>query len=109
MKLDAVGDVQWSHVYYVLAGVSNVFQKSYNGWVLTSNSGNGGPGLWLVKMDSTGDIGSCSCSQDTNATAQELDLSAYPATFTEDLPGLAFSAVNINGKSTSVKPKTIYP
>jgi hypothetical protein len=175
LKLDAEGNIVWQRGYggvngnynqtseqggavatsdggYVLAGLSNVFQQAYNGWILktdgsgnilwqksysglTSDAGNvfngiiqtsdggfaatgeswtpdltyGGPGLWLVKIDPNGSIGTCSCAQDTNATPQALDLQAYPASFTGALPGLALSGVNIEGKSTSIKPTTIYP
>ena len=69
----------------------------------------GGPGLWLVKIDPNGNIGTCSCAQDTNTTPQALDLQGYPASFTEVLPGLAFSAVGIHGKPTSITPAAIYP
>ena len=69
----------------------------------------GGPGLWLVKIEPNGTIGTCSCAQDTNTTPQVLDLQGYPASFTGALPGLAFSAVNIKGASTSAKPTAIYP
>ena len=69
----------------------------------------GGPGIWLIKIGADGTIGSCGCAQDTNTTPQALDLQAYPASFTAAVPGLAFSAVNIKGKSTSIKPTTIYP
>jgi hypothetical protein len=175
LKLDAGGNIVWQRGYggangnydqtseqggavatsdggYALAGLSNVFQQAYNGWIvktdgsgnivwqksytgLTSSAGNifngiiqtsdggfaatgeswtpdltyGGPGLWLVKIEPNGNIGTCTCAQDTNATPQALDLHAYPASFTAALPGLAFSGVNIKGKPTSVKPTTIYP
>jgi len=48
----------------------------------------GGPGLWLVKIDPNGNIGTCSCGQDTNTTPQALDLQGYPASFTGHCPGL---------------------
>ena len=69
----------------------------------------GGPGLWLVKIDPNGNIGTCSCAQDTNTTPQALGVQAYPASFTAGVPGLAFSAVNIKAKSTSTNPTAIYP
>jgi hypothetical protein len=119
LKTDGSGNILWQKSYSGLtSNVGNVFngiiQTSDGGYAATGDSWTpdltyGGPGLWLVKIEPNGNIGTCSCAQDTNTTAQALDLQAYPASFTEALPGLAFSAVNTKGKSTSTKPTTIYP
>jgi hypothetical protein len=119
LKTDGSGNIVWQKSYSGLTpGASNVFngiiQTSDGGFAATGESWTpdptyGGPGLWLAKIDPDGNIGTCSCVQNTNTTPQALDLNAYPATFTAALPGLAFSAVNINSQSTKVSPTTIYP
>ena len=119
LKTDGSGNIIWQKSYSGLTSdVGNVFngiiQTSDGGFAATGDSWTpnqtyGGPGLWLVKIDPDGNIGTCSCAQDTNATSQTLDLHAYPASFTGALPGLTFSAVSINGTSTKIEPTTIYP
>jgi hypothetical protein len=119
VKTDGSGNIVWQKSY---TGLTSYGGNVFNGIIQTSDGGfaatgeswtpdltYGGPGLWLVKIDPNGNIGTCSCAQDTNTTPQALDLQVYPAAFTAALPGLAFSGVNIKGKSTSVKPTTIYP
>jgi hypothetical protein len=119
LKTDGSGNIIWQKSYTGLTpDAGNVFngiiQTSDGGFAATGESWTpdltyGGPGLWLVKIDSGGAIGTCSCAQDTDATPQPLDLQAYPASFTTALPGLTFSPVAIKSKSTSAKPTTIYP
>ena len=119
LKTDGSGNIVWQKSYSGLTSdAGNVFngiiQTSDGGFAATGESWTpdltyGGPGLWLVKIEPDGTIGTCSCAQDTSTTPQVLDLHAYPASFTGALPGLAFSAVSIQGTSTSVKPATIYP
>ena len=119
VKADGSGNIVWQKSYRGLtSNTGNVFngiiQTSDGGFAATGDSWTpdptyGGPGLWLVKVDPNGNIGTCSCAQDTNTTPQTLDLQGYPASFTGALPGLAFSAVGIHGKSTSIRPTAIYP
>jgi hypothetical protein len=119
VRTDGSGNIVWQKSYSGLTtDVGNVFngviQTSDGGFAVTGDSWTpnqtyGGPGLWLAKLDPNGTIGTCSCAQDTNTTPQTLDLNAYPASFTPALPGLAFSAVNIQGTSTKIGPSTIYP
>ena len=119
LKTDGSGNIVWQKSYSGLTpDASNVFngiiQTSDGGFAATGESWTpdqtyGGPGLWLAKIEPDGNIGTCSCAQDTNTTPQTLDLHAYPASFTGTLPGLAFSGVSIEGTSTSIKPTTIYP
>ena len=119
VKADGSGNIAWQKSYTGLtSNAGNVFngiiQTSDGGFAATGDSWTpdmtyGGPGLWLVKIDPNGNIGTCGCALDTNTTPQALDLQGYPASFTGALPGLAFSGVNIKGKSTSIKPTTIYP
>src|SRR6516164_2426481 len=119
VKTDGSGNIAWQKSY---TGLTSNAGNAFNGIIQTSDGGfaatgdswtpdmtYGGPGLWLVKIEANGTIGTCNCAQDTNTTPQALDLQAYPASFTGALPGLAFSAVNIQGKSTSTQPTTIYP
>lgn len=58
---------------------------------------------------SQGNVGTCSCAQNTNTTPQSLDLGLYQASFVNVPSGLSFSGVNIKAKATSVTPTTIYP
>jgi len=119
LKTDGSGNIVWQKSYSGLTSdAGNVFngiiQTSDGGFAATGESWTpdltyGGPGLWMVKIEPDGTFGTCSCAQDTSTTPQVLDLHAYPASFTGALPGLAFSAVSIQGTSTSVKPATIYP
>jgi hypothetical protein len=119
LRTDGSGNIVWQKSYSGLTSdAGNVFngiiQTSDGGFAATGDSWTpdltyGGPGLWLVKIDPNGTIGTCSCAQNTNTTPQALDLQAYPASFTAALPGLAFSAVSIKGKPTSINPATIYP
>jgi len=119
VKTDGSGNIVWQKSYSGLtSNTGNVFngiiQTSGGGFAATGDSWTpdmtyGGPGLWLVKIDPNGNIGTCSCAQDTNTTPQALDLQVYPASFTGALPGLAFSGVNIQSASTSTKPTAIYP
>jgi hypothetical protein len=119
LKTDGSGSIVWQKTYTGLTSTAgNVFnsliQTSDGGFAATGESWTpdltyGGPGLWLVKFAADGSLGTCTCAQDTNAVPQNLDLHAYPASFTGANPGLALTAVNINSKSTAVKPTTIYP
>lgn len=119
VKTDGSGNILWQKSYSGLTfSAGNIFngiiQTSDGGYAATGESWTpdltyGGPGLWLAKIDPNGNIGTCSCAQDTNTTPQALDLQVYPANFTAAVPGLAFSAVSIKAKPTSVKPATIYP
>jgi hypothetical protein len=119
LKTDGSGNILWQKSY---SGLTSYAGNVFNGIIQTSDGSfaatgeswtpdltYGGPGLWLVEIEPNGNIGICSCAQDTNVTPQVLDLHVYPASFTGALPGLAFSGVNIKGKSTSIKPTTIYP
>jgi hypothetical protein len=119
VKTDGSGNILWQKSYSGLtSNTGNVFngiiQTTDGGFAATGDSWTpdptyGGPGLWLAKIDPNGNIGTCSCAQDTNTTPQALDLQVYPASFTGALPGLVFSAVGINSTSTSISPTTIYP
>lgn len=119
VKTDGSGNILWQKTY---SGLTSYAGNVFNGIIQTSDGGfaatgeswtpdltYGGPGLWLVKIEPNGTVGTCSCAQDTNATPQVLDLHTYPASFTGALSGLAFSGVNIKGKSTAITPTTIYP
>ncbi|MBO0822849.1 MAG: hypothetical protein J2P27_03195 [Actinobacteria bacterium] len=119
VKTDGSGNILWQKSYTGLTSTggntfNDVIQTSDGGFAATGGSWTpdptyGGPGLWLVKIDPDGSIGTCNCAQDTNTVPQALDLAAYPASFTEAPPGLAFSGVSIQGTPTSLKPTTIYP
>jgi hypothetical protein len=119
LKTDGSGNIVWQKTYTGLtSSAGNVFnsiiETSDGGFAATGASWTpnltyGGPGLWLVKSAPNGNLGTCTCVQNTNAAPQNLDLQAYPANFVEANPGLALTAVNINSKSTTVKPTTIYP
>ena len=119
LKTDGSGNILWQKSYTGLTtNDGNVFeqiiQTSDGGYALTGSSWTsdltyGGPGLWLIKTDSAGNIGSCSCAQDTNVTPQPLDLRVFKATFARATPNLTFSAVNVQGIATSITPTTIYP
>ncbi|TMB33955.1 MAG: hypothetical protein E6J58_19025 [Deltaproteobacteria bacterium] len=119
LKTDASGNIVWQKTY---TGLTSGGGNRFNGVIRTSDGGYavagdswtadltyGGPGMWLVKTDSNGNVGTCGCMKDTNASAQTLDLQVFPATFVQEASGLAFGPVNIQAKSTSVKPTTIYP
>jgi hypothetical protein len=119
LKTDASGNILWQKTYTGLtANDGNVFeqviQTSDGGYAVTGSSWTsdltyGGPGLWVIKTDSDGNIGSCSCMQDTNVTPQPLDLHVFKATFTRATPSLTFDPVSIQGIMTSITPTTIYP
>lgn len=119
VKTDGSGNIVWQKSYTGLtpdAGnlFNGIIQTSDGGFAATGDSWTpdltyGGPGLWLVKIDPNGNIGTCGCAENTNTTPQALDLQAYPASFTPTLPALALSAVGIKGKSTLIRPTTIYP
>ena len=119
LKTDASGNIVWQKTY---TGLTSGGGNRFNGVIRTSDGGYavagdswtadltyGGPGMWLVKTDSNGNVGTCDCMKDTNASPQTLDLQVFPATFVQEASGLAFGPVNIQAKSTSVKPTTIYP
>src|SRR5436305_293520 len=119
LKTDASGNIVWQKTY---TGLTSGGGNRFNGVIRTSDGGYavagdswtadltyGGPGMWLVKTDSNGNVGTCGCMKDTNASPQTLDLQVFPATFVQEASGLAFGPVNIQAKSTSVKPTTIYP
>ena len=119
LKTDASGNIVWQKTY---TGLTSGGGNRFNGVIRTSDGGYavagdswtanltyGGPGMWLVKTDSNGNVGTCGCMKDTNASPQTLDLQVFPATFVQEPSGLAFGPVNIQAKSTSVKPTTIYP
>ena len=119
MKTDASGNILWQKVYTGLTSqdgnqFNDIIQTTDGGYAATGQSWTanltyGGPGLWLVKTDSNGNIGTCSCMQNTNVTPQPLDLQVFQATFARATSSLTFSAVNIEGKTTSIAPTTIYP
>ena len=119
LKTDGSGNILWQKTYTGLTtNDGNVFeqviQTSDGGYAVTGSSWTsdltyGGPGLWVIKTDSDGNIGGCSCMQNTNATPQPLDLRAVKATFARSTPNLTFGPVNIQGITTSVTPTTIYP
>jgi len=119
LKTDGSGNILWQKTYTGLTmNDGNVFeqviQTSDGGYAVTGSSWTsdltyGGPGLWVIKTDSDGNIGSCSCMQDTSVTPQPLDLRVFPATFARAKPNLTFSPVNIQGITTSITPTTIYP
>ena len=119
LKTDGSGNILWQKTYTGLTtNDGNVFeqviQTSDGGYAVTGSSWTsdltyGGPGLWLIKTDSDGNIGSCSCMQDTIVTPQPLDLRVVKARFARSTPNLTFIPVNIQGITTSITPTTIYP
>lgn len=119
LKTDGSGNIIWQKTYTGLTssagnGFNSVIQTSDGGFAATGESWTpdltyGGPGLWLVKINSDGTIGSCGCAQNTTTTPQNLDLNVYPASFTAAASGLALTGVDIKAKTTAVKPTTIYP
>jgi hypothetical protein len=119
VKTDASGNILWQKTYTGLTSgggnvINDIIQTSDGGYAAagdswTANPTYGGPGLWLVKTDSQGNVGTCSCAQNTNTTPQPLDLGLYQASFARVPSGLSFSGVNIKAKATSVTPTTIYP
>jgi len=119
MKADGAGNIVWQKSYSGLTSTAgNVFnaiiQTSDGGFAATGESWTpnptyGGPGLWLTKIEPNGNIGTCSCAQDTNATALALDLNVFPASFAGAPSGLAFGGVGIKDKATSISPTTIFP
>jgi hypothetical protein len=119
VKTDAVGNVLWQKTYTGLTATggnvfNDVIQTRDGGYAAagaswTANPTYGGPGLWLVTTDANGNIGTCTCVQDTNVSPQALDLVSYQATFTGGASNLSFGPVNIKSKGTSVAPSTIYP
>jgi hypothetical protein len=119
LKTDAAGNILWQKTYIGLTagggnGFNGVIRTSDGGYAVAGDSWTadptyGGPGMWLVKTDSNGNVGTCGCMKDTNATPQALDLQAFSATFAQRTSGLAFGPVNIQAKSTSVKPAIVYP
>jgi hypothetical protein len=119
VKTDASGNILWQKAYTGLTSgggnvINDIIQTSDGGYAAAGDSWTasptyGGPGLWLVKTGSQGNVGTCSCAQNTNATLQSLDLGLYQASFARVPSGLSFSGVNIKAKATSVTPTTIYP
>jgi hypothetical protein len=119
VKTDGSGTILWQKTYTGLTAtagnvLSDVIQTSDGGYAAagkswTANLTYGGPGLWLLKTDGSGNVGSCSCAANTNVSPQSLDLNSYPATFAEATPNLAFGPVDIKSRTTSVVPTTIYP
>ncbi len=119
VKIDASGNILWQKTYTGLTSgggnvINDIIQTSDGGYAAagdswTANPTYGGPGLWLVKTDSQGNVGTCSCAQNTSTTPQSLDLGRYQASFARVPSGLSFSGVNIKAKATSVTPTTIYP
>jgi hypothetical protein len=119
LKTDSAGNILWQKTYTGLtAHYGSVFQQviqtNDGGYAVTGSSWTadvtyGGPGMWLVKTDSNGNIGSCNCMEDTNVTPQPLDLRAIKAKFAGATPDLTFSPVSIQGITTSITPRTIYP
>jgi len=119
VKTDAGGNVLWQKTYTGLTATGgNVFndiiQTNDGGYAAagaswTANQTYGGPGLWLVKTDGNGDVGTCSCVRITNVSPQPLDLASHQATFRGGASNLSFSAVNVRSRATSVTPSTIYP
>jgi hypothetical protein len=119
LKVDASGNIVWQKTYTGLTSFAgnrfnDVIQTSDGGFAAagdswTANLTYGGPGLWLLKTDSNGNVGTCSCAQETNVSPLALDLSPYQATFPMVASNLAFSPVGIKAKTTSVTPTTIYP
>jgi len=119
LKTDGSGNILWQKTY---KGLTNHFGSVFNqvielsdgGYAVAGSSWNadvtyGGPGMWLVRTDRDGNIGNCDCVQDTNITVQTLDLDTFPANFTRTTTNLTFSPVSIQGTTTAVTPKTIYP
>jgi hypothetical protein len=119
VKTDASGNILWQKTYTGLTSgggnvINAIIQTSDGGYAAagdswTANPTYGGPGLWLVKTDSQGNVGTCSCAQNTSTTPQPLDLGLYQASFARVPSGLSFSGVSIKAKATSVTPTTIYP
>jgi hypothetical protein len=119
VKTDASGNILWQKTYTGLTSgggnvINDIIQTSDGGYAAagdswTANPTYGGPGLWLVKTDSEGNVGTCGCAQNTATSPQSLDLGLYQASFAGVPSGLSFSGVNIKAKATSVTPTTIYP
>ena len=119
VKTDAGGDVIWQKTY---TGLTSSGGNRFNGIIQTADGGYaaagdswtasptyGGPGLWLVKMDANGNVGTCSCAQNTAVTPLALDLGVYSGSFVPAASGLSFIGTAIKAKATSVTPSTIYP
>jgi hypothetical protein len=122
LKTDAQGNIQWQKLYsgtepsgsntvvlndvietadgaYAVAGSSYVGSLSY-----------GGPGFFILKTDSQGNVGSCTlCAHTTHTAVQALDLRGYNATFDQASPALVFAGTNMRAKKTSVAPITLFP
>jgi len=119
VKTDASGNILWQKTYTGLTSgggnvINGIIQTSDGGYAAAGDSWTasptyGGPGLWLVRTDSQGNVGTCSCAQNTSTTPQPLDLGLHQASFARGPSGLSFSGVNIKAKATSVTPTTIYP
>jgi hypothetical protein len=119
LKADGSGNILWQKVYTGLtlhygSVFSQIIQTRDGGYAATGSSWTkdvtyGGPGMWLIKTDGDGNVGSCSCVQDTNVTPQSLDLRMSKATFIRSTPSLTFSPVSIQGITTSIRPIAIYP
>src|SRR5439155_9374506 len=104
LKTDGSGNILWQKTYTGLTmNDGNVFeqviQTSDGGYAVTGSSWTsdltyGGPGLWVIKTDSDGNIGSCSCMQDTIVTPPPLDLRAVKATFARSTPDRKSTRLN---------------
>ena len=104
LKTDGSGNILWQKTYTGLTThygsvFQQVIQTSDGGYAVIGSSWTadvtyGGPGMWLVKTDSDGNIGSCNCMEDTNVTPQPLDLRAVKATFARATANLTFSPVS---------------
>jgi hypothetical protein len=119
VKTDASGNILLQKTYTGLTSgggnvINGIIQTSDGGYAAagdswTANQTYGGPGLWLVKTAGQGNVGTCSCAQNTSTTPQSLDLGLYQASFARVPSGLSFSGVNIKATATSVTPTTVYP
>lgn len=119
VNTDASGNVLWQKTYTGLTSTggnffNDVIQTTDGGYAAagdswTANQTYGGPGLWLVRTDSRGNVGTCGCSQSTGVSPQPLDLAPFAATWGVVDAGLAFSAVSIRAKATGITPTTVYP
>lgn len=100
IKLDLTGNIEWEKTYktpYELIGdaMPMIFQTPDSGYILAGHTNSYGAGwidLWLLKLDTTGNIGtSCSLIESTNAIV----------IYTSITPMITSGIINISGAETA--------
>jgi len=121
IKTDSQGNIQWQNLYIGadpgLNSVTfeNVQQAADGGYVVAGYSyfgsgSQGGPSFHVLKTDTSGNLGTCSCFSPATTTVQSLDLQFNSANFLAStfVPNMVPTS-SIVGKKTSLTQTTLFP